>query len=74
VAAVRSKYFLPTDYAGLTNEAMGLIEFPTFAEYERYRAALANDPEHKKNLAQLEQSGASVAMTRSIIQRIPHGT
>jgi hypothetical protein len=53
---------------------MGLIEFPTFAEYERYRAALANDPEHKKNLAQLEQSGASVAMTRSIIQRIPHGT
>ena len=49
---------------------MGLIDFPTLAEYERYRTALANDPDHKTNLARLEQSGANVAMSRSIIQRI----
>jgi hypothetical protein len=67
-----SEYFLPTDYAGPTNEAMGLIDFPTLAEYERYRTALASDPDHKKNLARLEESGANGAMSRSIIQRIRH--
>src|SRR5436309_9576219 len=66
----RIEYFLPTDFAGPTNEAMGLIDFPTLADYEGYRAALANDPDHKKNLARLEESGANVAMARSIIQRI----
>jgi hypothetical protein len=30
-------YFLPTDYAGPTNEAHGLIEFPSLAIYEQYR-------------------------------------
>ena len=63
-------YFLPTDFAGPTNEGMGLIELPNLAAYETYRAALANDPEHKKNVARLEASGATVAMTRSIIARI----
>jgi len=67
----RIEYFLPTDYAGPTNEAMGIIDFPTLAEYERYRTALANDPDHKRNFAQLEKSGANVTMSRSIIQRIP---
>ncbi len=49
---------------------MGLIDFPSLSVYEQYRDKLANDPEHKKNLARLEQSGASVAMSRSLIQRI----
>jgi hypothetical protein len=62
-------YFLPTDFAGPTNEAMWLIEFPGLAAYETYRAALANDPEHKKNAAALAASGANVAMNRSIVQR-----
>jgi hypothetical protein len=63
-------YFLPTDFAGATNEALGLIDFSTLAAYEQYRTALANDPEHKKNAARLEQSGAVLAMNRSIIQRV----
>lgn len=63
-------YFLPTDFAGTTNEALGLIDFATLAAYEQYREALANDPEHKKNIAKLEQSGAIVAMNRSIFQRL----
>ncbi len=64
-------YFLPTEFAGATNEAPGLIDFATLAAYEQYREALANDPEHKKNVAKLEQTGAIVAMNRSIFQRLP---
>lgn len=63
-------YFLPTDFAGLTNEGMGLIDFPSLTAYEEYRAKLANDPDHKKNLARLEPSGAAVTMNRSVFQRI----
>jgi hypothetical protein len=63
-------YFLPTDFAGPTNEATGLIDLPSLPAYERYRAVLADDPEHKKNIAALQASGAAVAMNRSIIQRV----
>jgi hypothetical protein len=42
-------YFLPTDYAGPTNEAYGIIEFfLTLASYEQYRRALADDPITRK--------------------------
>ncbi|HZW96535.1 MAG TPA: NIPSNAP family protein [Candidatus Eremiobacteraceae bacterium] len=64
-------YFLPTDFAGTTNEALGLIDFATLAVYEQYREALANDPEHMRNVAKLEQTGAIVAMDRSIFQPLP---
>ena len=63
-------YFLPTDFAGPTNEAIGLIDLPNLGAYETYRSALANDPEHKKNAARLGASGAALAMNRSIIQRM----
>ncbi len=63
-------YFLPTDFAGATNEALGLIELPSLAAYEHYRKALADDPEHKKNATRLQQSGVIVAMNRAIIQRV----
>lgn len=63
-------YFMPTDFAGPTNEAYGLIEFATLASYEQYRNALANDPVHKRNVAELERSGAVKAMHRSIIERV----
>jgi hypothetical protein len=63
-------YFLPTDFAGPTNEALGLIEFPTLDDYATYRRALADDPDHKRNVAELERSGVIVAMNRSLIERI----
>jgi len=63
-------YFLPTDFAGPTDTGYGLIDFPTLASYEQYRIALAADPDHKKNAAELEQSGAIVALNRSIIERV----
>ena len=63
-------YFLPTDFAGATDEAIGLIDLPSLAVYEDYREALAADPEHKGNIARLEHSGAQVAMNRSFIRRV----
>ncbi len=66
-------YFLPTDFAGPTNEAYGLIDFATLSSYEQYRGALANDSLHRKNAAELERSGAIVAMNRSIIERVGTG-
>lgn len=62
-------YFLPTDYAGPTNEAHGLIEFPSLAAYEQYRRTLAEDVGHKKNNAELESSEAVISIVRSIVQR-----
>lgn len=63
-------YFLPTDFAGPTDEAIGLINIPSMAAYEDYRKQLADDPEHKANVARLEQSGATVAMDRWFISRV----
>jgi hypothetical protein len=65
-----AEHFSRTDVAGPTNEALGPIELSTLAGYEQYRNDLAHDADHKKNLAVLEQSGAIVAMNRSIIQRL----
>jgi hypothetical protein len=63
-------YFLPTDFAGPTDEAVGLIDLPSMAAYEDYRKALADDPDHKRNIARLENSRAQVAMNRSFIRRV----
>jgi hypothetical protein len=62
-------YFLPTDFAGANNEAIGLIDLPSMAAYEQYRRTLADDPQHKENVARLQQSGAQVVMQRSFIRR-----
>ena len=64
-------YFMPTDFAGPTDEAIGLIDVPSMAAYEQYRKVLADDPEHKDNFARLQQSGAEVAMDRYFIERVP---
>ena|ERR1700742_4971246 len=63
-------YFLTTDFAGATNEAFGLIDFASLAEYEIYRAKLAEHPLHKKFAGELQHSGALIAVERSIIQRV----
>ncbi|HZT87890.1 MAG TPA: NIPSNAP family protein [Stellaceae bacterium] len=63
-------YFLPTDFAGPNNEAIGLIDLPSIAAYEDYRKRLSDDPAHKRNVARLQQSGAEVVMNRSFIQRV----
>ena len=63
-------YFLPTDFAGATNEAFGLIDFTSLAEYEVYRTRLADHPLHKENAGLLANSGALLSTQRSLIQRV----
>jgi len=63
-------YFLPTDFAGATNEAFGLIEFPSLAEYEVYRAKLAAHPLHKQYVETLERTGALLSIHRSLVERV----
>jgi hypothetical protein len=63
-------YFLPTEFAGATDEAIGLIDLPSLAAYEEYRKTLAEEPEHKENITRLEQTGAQVVMNRSFIRRV----
>jgi hypothetical protein len=63
-------YFGPTEFAGATNEALGLIELPSVAAYARYRDMLDNDPEHKANVERLTRSGAQVSIHRSLLERI----
>ena len=62
-------YYMPTDFAGPTNIAYGLIELETLAAYEGYRLTLADDPRHQANIAALVASGAIVNMDRSFIRR-----
>src|ERR1700730_13402380 len=63
-------YFLPTDFAGATNEAFGIIDCPSLAEYEIYRAKLAAHPLHKQYVEKLERSGALLSIQRSLVQRV----
>lgn len=66
-------YWLPTDFAGPTNVAYGLIDFQTLESYERYRKALAEDPLHQRNAEELTRSGAVLNTERSIIERCSDG-
>jgi hypothetical protein len=63
-------YYVPTDFSGATNEGFGLIDFPSLAEYEAYRATLADHPLHKENVAELVKSGAVFSIYRALIQRV----
>ena len=63
-------YYAPTEFAGDTAEAFATIDVGTMAEYEIYRAKLADNPKHKEYAAKLQASGAIRSVYRAIIQRI----
>jgi hypothetical protein len=63
-------YFLPTKFAGPTNAALALMEFPNFAAYEKYREALMKDPAVVENVARVERSGCILNEDRAFVQRI----
>jgi hypothetical protein len=63
-------YFLPTRFAGRTNEALALIGFPDLGAYERYREALARDEAAAQCLARVESSGCIVSEDRSFLQQV----
>jgi NIPSNAP len=62
-------YFAPTKFAGPTNVGLSLIDFPSLAAYERYREALAADPEHGEVARRAAQSGVILVEDRSFVQR-----
>ena len=63
-------YFAPTKFAGPTNTALSLIDFPSLAAYERYREALAADPDHIEVARRAAQAGVILVEDRSFLQRV----
>jgi hypothetical protein len=66
-------YYLPTNVAGPTNTALGMIDFPDLAGYQRYREKLATDAEAVEARRRAEAAGCIVSEDRSIVRRIPDG-
>ena len=60
-------YYLPTKLAGPMNAAVGLIDFPSLAAYEKYREKLGADPEATEITRRLEASGALLNEERSFV-------
>jgi hypothetical protein len=63
-------YFLPTKFAGPTNIALALIDFPSLAAYETYREALAANPANIEALRRADESGCILVEDRSFVQRV----
>lgn len=63
-------YYLPTKIAGPTNVALGLIDFPDLASYERYREKLATDRGAIECLRNVEVAGCILNEDRAIVRRI----
>jgi len=63
-------YFLPTRFAGRTDEALALIAFRDLAAYERYREALVKDPGAAECLERVERSGCILVEDRAILQQV----
>ena len=63
-------YYLPTKFAGPTNVALALIDFPSLAAYEQYRERLASDPEAGECLRRVEKSGSILVEDRAILRRV----
>ena len=64
-------YFVPTRFAGRTDEALALISFPDLGAYERYREALLKEPAAVENVARVESAGCILSEDRGFLQRIP---
>jgi NIPSNAP protein len=67
-------YFAPTKFAGPTNAALALIDFPSLAAYEQYRERLAVDPEASECLRRVEKAGSILVEDRTILRRVTGGT
>ena len=63
-------YFLPTKFAGRTDEGFAMINFPSLAAYEQYRERLMNDPDAKANVARADNSGCILVEDRSFLQPV----
>jgi NIPSNAP len=64
-------YYLPTKFAGPTDAALGLIDFPDLATYERYRRDIASDCDAAENVQQAEAAGCILKEDRAFLRRCP---
>jgi NIPSNAP len=63
-------YWLPTRFAGPTNQALALINFASLAAYERYRERLAKDDDNLESIRQAETSGCILVEDRAFLERV----
>jgi len=63
-------YWLPTKFAGPTNEALALISFSSLAAYEQYRERLAKDADNVEAIRRAEESGCILVEDRGILEPV----
>lgn len=66
--AIAAAYYLPTKFAGPTNQALALIDFDSLAAYEQYRERLARDAAAAEVLRRVESAGVVLVEDRSILR------
>ena len=63
-------YWLPTKFAGPTNIATAMINFPSLAAYEQYRERLGKDPDSVENFRRAEETGCILVEDRTIMEQV----
>jgi hypothetical protein len=61
-------YYLPKE--GANDYALALINFPSLAEYERYRARMAEDSEARENFEFARRTRCITAERRSFLRLV----
>jgi hypothetical protein len=62
--------WLPTKFAGPTNLALALINFPSLAAYEQYRERLSKDDDNLDSIRRAEESGCILVEDRAFLERV----
>ena len=63
-------YWLPTKFAGPTNLATAMINFPSLAAYEQYRERLGKDPDNVEHVRRAEESGCILVEDRAFMEPV----
>jgi len=63
-------YWLPTKFAGPTNQALALINFASLAAYEQYRERLAKDDDNIESVRRADESGCILVEDRAVLERV----
>src|SRR2546421_10971659 len=61
-------YYLPKE--GANNFALAMISFESLAEYEKYRARLAEDPDARANVAHARDTRCILVEDRSFLRKV----